>query len=69
MIDIQKTDDPKYIRDRRTTAVLNIDREGYEQFKLERAKAKELLRVSQEVRELQQAMTEIKQLLKQIVNG
>lgn len=69
MIDAQKTEDPKYIRDRRSSAVLNIDKEGYEQFKLERAKAKELHRVSQEVRALQQDMTEIKQLLIKLVNG
>lgn len=69
MMEIIKTEDPNFVRDKRSTAILNIDKAGYTQFKMERERALQAQRTAQEVATLQQDMNEIKQLLQQLING
>ena len=69
MIEIIKTEDPSFVRDKRSTAILNIDKAGYTQFKMEREQALQAMRTTQEVAKLQRDMDEIKQLLQQLING
>lgn len=64
-----KTNDTHYVIDRSSTAVLNIDKAGYEQFKKEREQAKEVRRLTQQVSRLNDDVSDIKALLQQLING
>ena len=66
---LQPTDDSRFAKDSRSTAILNIDRLGYEQFKREREQYFEMQRLAQEVQQVKTDMSEIKQLLQLLVNG
>lgn len=66
---IYQTNDKRYAKDGESTAVLNIDEEGYKSFKLERDRILQQLKTQQEVADMKQEMFEIKQLLKQLING
>jgi hypothetical protein len=64
-----KTDDYRYVRDSRSTAILNIDKQGYNQYLKEREKHLQLYRAVDQVQNLQQEMSDIKQMLQQLLNG
>lgn len=64
-----KTEDPNYVRDERSSAIINIDKAGYQKFKLEREKAMQVQQLTQQVHSLQSDMQDIKQLLQQLING
>lgn len=66
---IYQTNDKRYVKDGVSTAVLNIDEEGFKSFKLERDRILQQLKTQQEVADMKQEMSEIKQLLKQLING
>lgn len=69
MTEFDKTDDRRYIKDKRSTAILNIDTEGYKRFKMERAAALEQRSLVKEVDSLKGELSEIKGLLQQLING
>jgi hypothetical protein len=64
-----KTDDVRFVRDRRSTAILNIDSVGYKQFLKERERELQMKKMTEDFRQLQGEMTGIKELLQQLVNG
>ena len=68
---VQIKDDPKLIRDVTNRAILNTDREGLERYKAQRLLAKKRLdeqeEMKQKVNKLEQDMSEIKDLLQQLV--
>ena len=68
---VQIKDDPKLIRDVTNRAILNTDREGLERYKAQRLLAKKRLDEQEEmknkVNKLEQDMSEIKDLLQQLV--
>jgi hypothetical protein len=66
---IYQTNDKRYVKDGVSTAVLNIDEEGFKSFKLERDRILQQQKTQQEVADMKQEMSEIKQLLKQLING
>lgn len=61
--------DGKYIRDARSNALINIDKTGYDKFKLEREKALHVQRLTQQVQTLQNEMQVMKQMLQQLIDG
>jgi hypothetical protein len=70
MIDYQVTDDPRFARDKQNSAVINIDRTGYQAFKLERDREMLLQQLQHqaiyfqdEIREIRQEIKQLKQLL------
>jgi hypothetical protein len=69
MTTLQKTEDARFARDKHSTAILNIDKAGYQQFKMERDRALQLQHAVEQVSVLQSEMRDIKQLLQQLVNG
>lgn len=64
-----KTEDPSYIKDRVNGAVINRDVKSFNKFKEERNRILEQQRLANEVNQLKSDVTEIKQLLLQLVNG
>jgi len=66
---IYQTNDKRYVKDGVSTAILNIDEEGFKSFKLERDRILQQQKTQQEVADMKQEMLEIKQLLKQLING
>lgn len=64
-----KTEDPAFIKDRVTGAVINRDVKSFNKFKEERNRILEQQRLANEVNQLKSDVTEIKQLLLQLVNG
>lgn len=64
-----KTEDPSFIKDRVTGAVINRDVKSFNKFKEERNRILEQQRLANEVNQLKSDVTEIKQLLLQLVNG
>lgn len=64
-----KTEDPSFIKDRATGAVINRDVVGFNKFKEERRRILEQQKLANEVNQLKSDVTEIKQLLLQLVNG
>jgi hypothetical protein len=68
---VQIKDDPKLVRDITNRAILNTDREGLERYKAQRLLAKKRLDEQEEmknkVNKLEQDMSEIKDLLQQLV--
>ena len=66
---IYQTNDKRYVKDGVSTAVLNIDEEGFKSFKLERDRILQQQKTQQEVADMKQEISEIKQLLKQLING
>ena len=70
---VQIKDDPKLIRDVTNRAILNTDREGLERYKAQRLLAKKRLDEQEEmknkVNKLEQDVSEIKDLLRQLVTG
>jgi hypothetical protein len=64
-----KTDDYRYVRDSRSTAILNIDKQGYAQYLKEREKHLQLYKAVDQVQGLQREMSDIKQMLQQLLNG
>jgi hypothetical protein len=69
MMELIKTEDPSFVRDKRSTAILNTDKASYTQFRMERERVLQMQRTAQEVATLQQDMKEIKQLLQLLING
>lgn len=63
------TNDKRYAKDWESTAILNIDDEGYRSFKLERDRLLQQVRTQNEVAEIRRELDDIKQLLKQLING
>jgi len=66
---IYQTNDKRYVKDGVSTAILNIDEEGFKSFKLERDRILQQQKTQQEVADMKQEISEIKQLLKQLING
>jgi uncharacterized protein YlbG (UPF0298 family) len=64
-----KTQDSRFVRDRRSTAILNIDKQGYAHYLKEREKHLQLYKAVDQVQSLQQEMSDIKQMLQQLLNG
>lgn len=63
------TEDIRFAKDLRSKAILNIDTAGYEAFKNERQRVLRQQQLEQQVSGLQQDMSDIKQLLQQLLNG
>jgi hypothetical protein len=63
------TEDRRFVRDLRSNTILNIDTEGYEVFKQERSRLLRQQQLEKQVLSLQQDMSDIKQLLQQLING
>jgi hypothetical protein len=66
---ITPTDDKRYVKDWVSTAILNIDDEGYRSFKIERDRLLQQAKTQNEVVEIRRELDDIKQLLKQLING
>ena len=62
------TDDPHFVKDPTSKAILNIDNAGYERFKSERAFVLKQQQLEETVHTLQQDVKEFKDLLKQLIN-
>lgn len=67
MIETQKTDDPSFVRDKRSRAILNIDKASYTQFRAERERSLQLKKLTEEVDTLRSDVQQIKQLLKRLI--
>ena len=63
------TEDVRFAKDVRSKAILNIDMASYESFKSERQRVLRQQQLEQQVSSLQQDMSDIKQLLQQLLNG
>lgn len=63
------TDDPNFVKDPTSKAILNIDKAGYERFKQERAFVLRQQQLETTVNDLQKDVKEFKDLLKQLING
>ena len=61
------TDDPSFIRDGSSRAVLNTDNAAYLQHKMQRSSIKNAIKMQEEIDELKQDMGTIKNLLEQIL--
>ena len=68
-MEFEKTDDDRFVRDKRSTAILNKDKNGYQQFLIERERAYTQQQLAKEVDHLRSEFSEIKQLLQQLING
>jgi len=66
---LEKTDDERFVRDMHSTAVLNKDRDAYDRFLLERQQHLQQQQIAADVENLRGELSEIKQLLKQLLNG
>lgn len=66
---ITPTNDKRYVKDWESTAILNIDDEGYRSFKLDRDRLLQQTKTQNDVAEIRQELDGIKQLLKQLING
>lgn len=64
-----KTEDPCFVRDTATTALLNIDNAGFHHYMNERQRLLKMQQLQREVEGMKTDMSEIKNLLKQLVNG
>jgi hypothetical protein len=65
----EKTEDPRFVRDKRTGAILNNDKEGYRHFLEERRRILQTQALAQEVTTLKTELSDIKMLLQQLING
>ncbi len=63
------TDDPNFVKDPSSKAILNIDKSGYERFKSERAYVLRQQELEETISNLQKDVGEFKDLLKQLING
>jgi hypothetical protein len=63
-----KTDQKEFIRDRTSTAILNVDKEGLLAYKKNRDRISKNENLIEDVAELKKEFSEIKQLLIQLVN-
>jgi len=63
------TDDPNFVKDPSSKAILNIDAVGYERFHKERAFELKQQQIEETVSDLQRDVKEFKELLKQLING
>lgn len=64
-----KTEDPSFVRESATNAVINIDTTGYRRFKEERERVIKMQQLAQDVAGLQTDIGDIKQMLQQLING
>jgi len=62
-----KTDDPRFVRDSQSRAVINIDDQGLKNYKLARDEKLKFKQLADEVGSLKDDMQEIKHLLKMLV--
>jgi AmiR/NasT family two-component response regulator len=69
MNEFLKTDISGYIKDPLSQAVINTNDAEYNRVLMERSKAKEIVRLTQDVDNMKSELTEIKNLLMQIANG
>lgn len=69
MNEFLKTDISGYIKDPQSQAVINTNDAEYNRVLAERAKAKEIGRLTKDVDNMKSELTEIKHLLMQIANG
>jgi hypothetical protein len=63
------TEDKQFVKDLRSGAFLNIDTTGYESYKRERERLLRQQQLENKVTDLQRDMEDIKQLLRQLING
>ena len=63
-----KTDEENFIRDRKTTAVLNTDIEALAAYKKERERRVRVESVVEEVESIKNDLSQIKELLSTLVN-
>ncbi len=66
---LEKTDDERFVRDMHSTAVLNKDRNAYNRFLIERQQHLNQQRLAAEVDNLRGELSDIKQMLQQLLNG
>lgn len=64
-----KTEDPSFVRESSTNAVINIDTTGYRRFKEERERVIKMQQLAHDVVGLQNDIGDIKQMLQQLING
>jgi|TARA_B100002019_G_scaffold289450_1_gene305076 hypothetical protein len=64
-----QTEDPKFVRDTSSMALINNDKAAYLQYKARRAQGNKVSELSTEVASLKQDMVEIKSMLVTIVEG
>jgi len=61
-----KTDDPNYLRDQRSKALINTDVEGAERYKAERARHLDMIRMQERLHNVEGDVHDIKNMLLQI---
>lgn len=66
---IEKNDFSNLVRQQGTSAILNIDATGFNQYREERERILKTDQLARDVLHLQKDMSEIKMLLQQLVNG
>lgn len=66
---IVPTEDNRYAKDLRSNAFLNIDDTGYRSYMQERQRIIRQQQLEKQVASMQQDMDDIKQLLRQLING
>lgn len=66
---IVPTEDQRYAKDLRSNAFLNIDGVGYQSYMQERRRILRQEQLEKQVANVQQDIDEIKQLLRQLING
>ena len=64
-----RTEDKSFVKDMRSGAVLNIDTDGYQAFKRERERLLRQQELEEQVSDLHRDISDIKQLLQQLING
>lgn len=61
-----KTDDPNYVRDQRSTALLNTDVQGAERYKAERDRHIEMMRMQERMQTVENNVQDIRNMLLQL---
>lgn len=69
MSSFKSTEQPEYVRQSGSSAVLNIDTASFNRYKEERSRIFKIDSLANEVQTLQRDMGDIKMLLQQLVNG
>lgn len=63
------TDDPKFVKDKDSSAIINIDKVGWEQYKHARRNILQQEQLAKDVVSLQNEIGDIKNLLQQLLDG
>lgn len=65
----EPTEDKRFVRDKRSKAILNIDQAGYEAFKQARDTTLKQQKLEQTVAKLEDDITDIKRMLQLLISG